>query len=275
MELDQAAIDRFRTEVWAYFEAHRRDMPWRRPEANGSFDPYKILVSELMLQQTQVPRVIPKFQQFVAVFPDIRALASAPLADVLRLWSGLGYNRRAKFLWQAARAVEHDFDGLLPQTLKELKQLPGVGANTGGAILAYAFNQPVVFIETNIRTVYIHHFFIGKDDVPDTALLGLIGQTLPPDNPREWYWALMDYGAHLKSSVGNLNRHSRQYARQSPLEGSVRQIRGRVLKLLGEGPHSRTRLAAIIRDDRLSTVLEDLRREGLIHHHAGRLYLGS
>ena len=249
--------------LWDYYShAARHDLPWRQPDADGSLDPYKILVSELMLQQTQVPRVIPKYHDFLQRFPDIHTLATAELGDVLRAWQGLGYNRRAKFLWQAARQI--DERGTFPTTREALVRLSGIGPNTAGAILAYAFNQPVAFIETNIRTVYIHHFFEDYTDIADKEILALVEQTLDRENPREFYWALMDYGSHLKATFGNLNKASRHYAKQSTFHGSRRQVRGQVLRELGS--HSRTlaELQAIISDERLESVLQDLVSEGLV-----------
>ena len=148
--MSQQQIHDFQSMVWDYFETHgRHDLPWRLPTDRG-FDPYAIMVSEIMLQQTQVGRVIPKFQAFMKQFPTVQALASAPLSDVLQAWSGLGYNRRAKFLWQAAQQVVTDYAGVMPKTLEDLVRLPGIGKNTAGAIMAYAYDQPVYFIETNI-----------------------------------------------------------------------------------------------------------------------------
>lgn len=156
-------MEQFSDTVWQYYKAHgRHDLPWRQPEANGELDPYKVLVSEIMLQQTQVSRVIPKFYAFIDQFPALEALAQAPLSDVLKFWSGLGYNRRAKFLWQTAGVVVTNHAGRLPQDSRELVTLPGIGYNTAGALLAYAYNRSVVFVETNIRTVFIYHFFCGS-----------------------------------------------------------------------------------------------------------------
>ena len=184
--------------LWDYYQTNgRHDLLWRESDVHGNFDPYRILVSEIMLQQTQVSRVTPKFNEFLINFPDVRSLAHATLADVLALWSGLGYNRRAKFLWQAAQYVTDQCNGVFPQTSAELQKLPGVGKNTAGAIMAYAFNLPVVFIETNIRTVYIHHFFADQGGVTDAAIYEVLEATVDQNNPREFYWALMDYGSHL------------------------------------------------------------------------------
>lgn len=219
-----------------------------------------------MLQQTQVSRVIPKYQAFVERFPSVDALANSELGDVLRAWQGLGYNRRAKFLWQAAQAV-HDI-GAFPDIAAELVKLPGVGVNTAGAILAYAFNQPVVFVETNVRTVYIHHFFADRTDVHDKEIRALVGQTLDREQPREFYWAAMDYGSHLKATVGNLNKASSHYAKQSKFHGSRRQVRGRVLRAL-ETPASLTELRRSISDERLESVLHDLVHEQLVRFEDG------
>jgi A/G-specific adenine glycosylase len=256
--------DSFQKTVWQHYRQHgRHDLPWRLP-IDDAFDPYRILVSEIMLQQTQVHRVLPKYMAFLETYPNFRTLATAPLSAVIAQWNGLGYNRRAKFLWQTARAVQQQHGGKLPATLSELVRLPGIGTNTAGAILAYAFNQPIVFIETNIRTVFIHHFFAHQTDVDDKALLPVIEETLPKDNPREWYWALMDYGTYLKQTVGNVSRASKSYAKQSTFEGSRRQIRGQVLRELLDGPRSLTDLSAAIADERLASVLEDLNKEGMI-----------
>lgn len=257
-------IARFQAEVLEYYRQYgRHDLPWRQPEPDGDFDPYKIVVSEIMLQQTQATRVVPKYRQFLAEFPSFAALAAAPLSSVLIAWSGLGYNRRAKFLRQCAEQVTHEHGGQLPQTSEALVRLPGIGVNTAGAILAYAYNKPVVFIETNIRTVFIHHFFADKTGVDDRDILDLAARTLP-DDTRTWYWALMDYGSHLKQTVGNLNVLSKHYAKQTNFVGSRRQIRGQVLKLLSTRPHSRAELMQLIPDERLAGVLEDLCSEGFI-----------
>ncbi len=245
-------------------------MPWRAEPT-----PYFVLVSEIMLQQTQVPRVLPKFAQFVERFPDVHALANATLGDVLATWSGLGYNRRAKFLWQAAQKILTDHAGDVPRTTAQLVQLPGIGPNTAGAILAYAYNEPAIFIETNIRTVFIYHFFADhSDSVNDAALRELVQQTLPPDNPRQWYWALMDYGTHLKATAGAQLHRVHGYKPQSAFAGSQRQIRGQVLReLLHHKSLSLDDLHLRITDDRLSGVVDALVGEGLLRRQRNRLYL--
>ena len=258
----------------AYYAAHGRyDLLWRLPEADGSFDPYKVLVSEIMLQQTQVPRVIPKYEAFLQRFPAISELAAASLGDVLVTWQGLGYNRRAKFLWLAAQRIVSDFNGRLPNNQTALESLPGIGANTAGAIRAYAFNEPVVFVETNIRTVYIHHFFKDKADIPDVAVRMVLSKTLDHRNPRVFYWSLMDYGSYLKQVVGNLSRASKAYAKQSKFAGSARQLRGRALRLLAGGALSEAALLDELHDTRAAAIVADLTREGLIQRVSGHYKL--
>jgi len=256
--------------VWAYYRANgRHDLPWRLPEPDGSFDPYKILVSEIMLQQTQVPRVLPKYQAFIREFPTVQALAAAPLGVVLVAWQGLGYNRRAKYLWQAAQIVVGDYKGIFPRTVQELVRLPGIGINTAGAVLAYAYNEQVVFIETNIRTVYIHHFLYDQVGVTDKDIQALVIATLPPADTRGWYWALMDYGTYLKQTVGNTSRASKTYARQSKFAGSLRQLRGKVLRVLANGPQLETDLLRLLDDERSQAVLKALTDEGMVRAHDG------
>lgn len=240
-------------------------MPWRSAEADGGFDPYKIWLSEIMLQQTQVARVIPKFEQFLKRFPDVQSLAAAPLADVLVLWSGLGYNRRAKYLHDAARRVVSDHNGKFPQSVAELSALPGVGKNTAGAILAYAHNEPVVFIETNIRSVLILYFFENQDSVTDAQLREVAQAVLDEKNPREWYWALMDYGSHLKSTAGNHARRAKSYVKQSKFEGSRRKVRGQVMRRLVDGPAELDALQNFVNDERLPLVLDALVGEQLVY----------
>lgn len=266
--LSEGQIHEFREIVWDYYHAHARSMPWRDEPT-----PYHVLVSELMLQQTQVGRVLPKYEQFLRRFPDVASLAAAPLSDVLSAWSGLGYNRRAKFLHAAAQRVMSEYEGELPNTSAGLTDLPGVGKNTAGAVMAYAFNQPVVFIETNVRTVFFHHFFEDRTDVDDKELLPLVEQACDPDHPREWYWALMDYGTHLKQTRGNNISQSKHYARQSKFEGSRRQVRGKIVKMLVVGPLPLSELISLAKDERAESVVGDLVREGFVEKNEGQLRL--
>jgi A/G-specific adenine glycosylase len=266
--------EQFQTIVYEYYDkSGRHDLVWRKADADGSYDPYKILVSEIMLQQTQVPRVVPKYEEFIAHFPNIVSLADAPLGDVLRLWNGLGYNRRAQYLHRSAQEIIKTMAGRFPRTTAELITLPGIGNNTAGAILAYSFNQPIIFIETNIRTVFIHHFFQGVDQVSDADILKLVEEMIDRDNPRQWYWALMDYGSHLKHSVGNPNTASKLYVKQSKFQGSRRQLRGQIIRQLKTQSLSLEELQAHIIDDRLGAVISQLVAEQLIKQVGDRFSL--
>jgi A/G-specific adenine glycosylase len=259
----------FKELIWEKSRELYRDMPWR-----DNTDPYFVLVSELMLQQTQVERVIPKFHEFITTFPTIKDLAQASLGDVVRVWSGLGYNRRAKFLYEAARKVEADFGGSIPSTFEELVKLPGVGPNTAGAILAYSFNQPVVFIETNIRTVYFHYLFPDQALVSDKELKELVAETLDTEHPRQWYWALMDYGAYLKKQGAGRIDKSSHYKKQAPLKGSLREVRGLILKALAAGDRKPDELQAQLpRDDRYEKALAALMAENMVQVTDDRLHL--
>jgi A/G-specific adenine glycosylase len=224
------AIKEFQKAVLGYYRDHGRDLAWRE-----TTDPYHILVSEIMLQQTQVERVSVKFPAFIGRFPDFGSLAEAPLPDVLLAWQGMGYNRRALSLQKCARRVVEEHDGTLPQDPEVLATFPGIGRATAASICAFAFNMPVVFIETNIRRVFIHYFFGNAKTVDDTEILPWVKKTLYEKDPRTWYNALMDLGTDLKMSVGNPNRRSRHYTKQAAFEGSDRKIRGSILRILLAG----------------------------------------
>ena len=277
--LSAAAVDRFRALVYAQYRRHRRTLAWRTTR-----DPYAILVSEVMLQQTQVARVARYYARFLARFPDPAALARAPLGAVLEQWSGLGYNRRALALQRAAQALVRDHGGSLPADPAALQRLPGIGPATAGALLAFAFDRPVVFIETNIRRVYLDRFFADSAGVPDRALLPLVACTLDREHPRRWYYALMDYGAALGRRGLNPNRRSAHYARQSAFPGSFRQLRGLVLRLLTERrclsyPQLQARCAAsglpAATGERLAAVVEALVAEQFLERRGSQLCLSG
>ncbi len=246
-----------------------RSMPWREDTR-----PYYVLVSELMLQQTQVPRVVPKFEAFIERFPNERALAAASLADVLRMWQGLGYNRRAKFLHEAGKMILEEFGGVFPESEADIMRLPGVGKNTAGAIRAYAFNMPSIFVETNVRTVYIHHFFADDFAVDDKQIIELLEATIDRNNPRQFYQNLMDYGSWLKSQgVRNISQ-SRHYKKQSPLKGSVREVRGQIVRALSEEAKTEALLRRTISsDERFTAALDGLLKEGIVQQSCGQLHL--
>ncbi len=263
--------------VWEFYKTNgRRSLPWRK-----TTNPYRILVSEVMLQQTQVDRVILKYKAFLKLFPTVKKLSEAPLGQVLRAWQGLGYNRRAKMLHECAKTITQKCRGrgahpTLPRSYEELVKLPGVGPYTAGAIMAFAYNKPVSIIETNIRTVMIHHFFNDEVEISDQAILRLTVRSLDTENPREWYYALMDYGAYLKKTVGNQNVRSKHYVKQSTFKNSDRQIRGAILRRFSlitihskaSPSYGLTRRALHtelpFEIDRIDAQLERLKEEGMV-----------
>lgn len=255
-------LSMFRDEVLAHYRDNRRDMPWRETD-----DPYAVLVSEVMLQQTQVARVLTHYPEWLAAFPTIDALATASLAAVLEKWQGLGYNRRAVALKRCAEICSERFAGELPRELAELRALPGIGPATAAAIANYAFGIPVPFIETNVRAAVLHHFFEDTTAVPDSALMPIVEATWDPDSPREWGYALMDYGAHLKRTLPNPSRRSRHHVRQSSFEGSHRQRRARVLReVLSQPGLEAGQYAALVGTDDADAlgILEELAPEGFV-----------
>ncbi len=262
---------RFQEQIYAHYRENKRALPWRR-----THDPYKILLSEMMLQQTQVKRVIEKYEGFLLRFPTIESVAQAPLRAVLASWQGLGYNRRALALKRLAGIVVERHGGRIPLAIEALKALPGIGAATAGAVCTFAFDKPVIFIETNIRSVFIHFFFQDKGGVNDSEILPLIAQTLDAKRPRRWYYALMDYGAMLKEQHANPGRRSAHYTRQAPFEGSLRQVRGMILKALvaHAGIPEAALVKAINRDEKLvRKALRQLRTEGFIVKKRKRFFI--
>lgn len=268
---DTKKLEHVKRMVWAHYRTSgRHNLPWRT-----TTNPYHILVSEVMLQQTQVDRVIPKYQAFLKRFPTVAALAEAPLRDVLTLWQGLGYNRRAKALHEAARHIVRVHKGKMPRTYEELALLPGVGPYTASAVCAFAYNQPVVMIETNIRTVFFYHLLGTRTAVPDSEIRDLAAAILDNKRARLWYWALMDYGAHLKRNGIRVNSQSKHYTKQSKFEGSDRQIRGAILRAVCNDHVSRSDLYKTIdaQRTRIDTQLDALTHEGLVLNRRGRVTL--
>ena len=261
-QLSLKEISSFQSVIYRYFTEHGRDLPWRNTE-----DPYCILVSEMMLQQTQVERVMDKYVLFLSKFPDLAALARAALREVLEVWQGLGYNRRAMSLIALAKVVATQHHGKLPANREALIRLPGIGCATAGSILAFAFHEPSVFIETNIRRVFIHHFFQDRESIHDDEIIPLVEVTLDRSNSRDWYYALMDYGSMLKKQIANPNRKSAHYTRQSPFEDSDRKIRGAILKVLvGQVSMTEEDMAATVggEQERMKKILSALVKEGFI-----------
>ena len=228
-----------------------------------------------MLQQTTVSRVLPKYEQFTKVFPSVEVLAKASLGTVLRAWQGLGYNRRARYLHEAARMIT-EAGGQWPHDVSTLEALPGVGRYTARAVAAFAYNHPVILIETNVRTVFIHHFFATKPAVSDAELEPLITKTLPTHRSREWYYALMDYGAYLKKTVGNESRRSRHYRIQATFENSDRQIRGAIIRELVKAASTTQRILTSLSGfpaERVLAQINILADEGLLRKRGTQLSL--
>lgn len=269
------SIIAFRRKVLMHYRKRgRHELTWRHAK-----DPYKIFVSEVMLQQTQVPRVIGKYEEFLHEFPTIRKLAAAPLLKVLRIWSGLGYNRRARFLHEAAKIIRDEYDGEVPREHKKLMALPGIGAYTASAIRTFAFNELDVFIETNIRAAFIHHFFsdslfshgrrnIRTKYVTDAEILPIAKRAMDGQEPREWHWALMDYGTHLKKVHSNPTRRSAHYIRQTAFRGSMREARGAIIRALLRADNIKGLRNPYI--DRFDAAFESLAEDRLVKRERGQ-----
>lgn len=309
-KISTTLVKRFQDTIYHYYQHNKRSFPWRE-----TANPYHILISEVMLQQTQVQRVITKYNEFIAAFPSVEILARATLAEVYQVWQGMGYNRRALYLQKTAESIVKKYVSTIPKTVEELQKLPGIGYNTSCAIVAFAFNKPVVFIETNIRSVFIHEFgrsiprfsapmgalprpvssppqakpdrdgesqvaqneyFRPYDSIDDKDILPLIEQTLDQKNPREWYWALMDYGAYLKKKYPNPSRKSKHYNKQSRFEGSNRQLRGKILKFAAKHPNlTKKKLYQLLKEDRdrIDEILTQMEKEGFVVIKKSHLYL--
>ncbi len=264
---EPAAIADFRRAVLDQYRERGRSFPWRETR-----DPWLILVSEVMLQQTQTERVIPYWLRWRELWPSPAALAAAPLDAVIREWSGLGYNRRGRFLKDAAAQIASRFGGRVPSAPADLETLSGIGPYTARAIACFAFGSTDVFVETNIRAAALHFFFPDREKVKDSELLPILEQALDRGDPRRWHWALMDYGAALKRLTANPNRRSAHYARQSRFEGSLRQARGSALRsLAADGPADLAELAdrTGLSPDRLSAALSALAADSLVAERSG------
>lgn len=272
MRTDPATLRAFRKLVLLHYKAHGRHMlPWRK-----TTDPYEILVSEVMLQQTQVDRVIPFYKAFLKAFPTPKKLAGAPLSHVLTLWQGLGYNRRAKMLQNAAKEITVKWKGRFPRAIEEIESLPGVGPYTASAVAAFAFNADSIFIETNIRAVIIHHFCTGKNAVSDDAIREVLRAVYPKGNAREWYSALMDYGAALKRQGVRTNARVKGYTKQKTFAGSLRQARGAILRTLAKGSLTTkkvTMLLGLAREEQMKGALASLVKEEMVELLQGTVRL--
>lgn len=274
--MDRRTILQFQKTILEWHKKYgRHDLPWRKTK-----NPYRILASEIMLQQTQVDRVIPKYKSFLKKFPNAETLAKAPMANVLKEWKGLGYNRRGMFLKRAAEKIVSDFHGTIPRSPASIELLPGVGTYTARAVAVFSFNTPEIFIETNIRRIFIHFFFKNRHSVSDSEILPLIEKTLWHKDPREWYSALMDYGASQFKSMKNPNKKSKHYTKQSRFEGSPRYARSHILdhilykervslkdmlSFFKDDPHMKSYLS----EEALGAILQKMAHEGLLYERDG------
>ncbi|MCX5923818.1 MAG: A/G-specific adenine glycosylase [Candidatus Dependentiae bacterium] len=268
-------IKTFQKIIHDFYTLNKRDFLWRE-----DISPYKIFVSEIMLQQTQTARVEPKFAAWLQKFPDFKSLASASKEQVLSAWQGLGYNRRGLALHSGAQRIVSEFNGCLPDSEQALQTFVGIGPNTAASICAFAFNKPVVFIETNIRTVFLHHFFSEQTDVDDKQILQLVAASLDKQNPRDWYYGLMDYGVYLKKEFKANNKRSRHFIKQSKFIGSRRQVRGAIVRILTQVKRlSHDELGELVKQEipysvhDVDIVLQQLIGEGLVQQHDEHYYL--
>jgi len=257
--------EEFKKAVLLHYQQAKRNFPWHYT------DPWGVMVSEFMLQQTRTERVIPYWENWMKLWPQPKALADASMETALRAWSGLGYNRRCRYLKESAAIITNRNSGKVPETPKALLSLPGVGPYMSAAIACFAYNFPAVFIETNIRSAVIYNFFPGRDDVRDSEIIPILEAALDRNDPRTWHYALMDYGAFIKKTTANPNRRSAHYTRQSPFNGSFRQARGKVIKALvstGRCTAEELKLATGLEEGKLYEVLEKLKKESFVAEDA-------
>jgi A/G-specific adenine glycosylase len=267
-DVDAARAAELQDRILSWYAANARDLPWRR-----TTDPYAVLVSEVMLQQTQVPRVVPKYDAFLAAYPRLEDLAQAPLDEVLRLWKGLGYNNRARRLRDCAAAAVANAgaaSAALPHSLEGLRALPGVGPYTARAVLVFAHNDDVAAVDANVRRVLTHELRL-EADLTDGELQTVADAVLPRGRSRDWHNALMDYGALVLTAraTGIAPR-----ARQGAFEGSRRWFRSRLLQtLLDRGPQRLDQLADALEvtPDVAAELADLLTRDGLARRDGDRV----
>jgi len=232
----------------------------------------------MMLQQTQTSRVSEKFLEFIEKFPDFHSLAAAPLEKVLKAWQGLGYNRRAIALKKIAEDIINPYNGKLPDSVDLLKTLPQIGQNTASSIVTFAYNKPTIFIETNVRVVFIYFFFPTEKNIKDKDILPIVEKTLDKQNPRNWYYALMDYGVMLKKSHPNLNKRSAHYRKQSTFKGSNREVRGKILKILlscNQISVQNLLKKLKISSQKLKPILSQLEKEDFIYREGEMIFISA
>lgn len=272
-------IKQFQRYILNWYRKNNRDhLPWRVTKTRA-VNPYEIFVSEMMLQQTQVTRVLEKYARFLEAFPTILYLAKAPLEKVLRVWQGMGYNRRARFLKEAAEIIVKNHKGVIPSEPEILRALPGIGPYTAGAIACFAHNKPVTFLDTNIRKTLLKWFFYTTDynklprqKIDDRELLKIAENVCYKKNPRRWHYALMDYGALVLNNKPELLKRVKSYHRQPRFAGSTRYWRSQIVKyLLQYEQASGEELQALVSGE-IQPLLSSLARDGLVEASSPGLY---
>lgn len=261
---------KFQEIIIDFYRKNKRKLVWRE-----KVTPYNVFISEIMLQQTQVARVEKKFPEFIKKFPDFKSLANTSIRNILAVWQGMGYNRRALYLKQAAEIITTKYRGKVPKNMELLNKLPGIGNATANSIVVFTYNIPLIFIETNIRRVFIHFFFSDKENIDDKDIMPLVERTLDRKNPREWYFALMDYGSYLPKITKNPNTKSKHYSKQSSFKGSNREIRGAIVKSILKKPLTADMLVKLtdFEKERLQSNLLKLKDEGLIMEKKGKYFI--
>jgi len=273
MAISRARISAFQDMIFLWWQEHKRDLPWRKTR-----DPYRILVSEVMLQQTQVSRVLPKYDEFLRVFSDVNALSQASTAQVLRLWHGMGYNRRALYLKKTAETVRDMYGGIFPEDEQSLTKLPGLGRYTARAILVFAYEKDVAMVDTNIRQIITHFFYKGKQQREKT-ILDMADTLFPRGRSWEWHQALMDYGALEMSRVRG--KRVSVGRKQAPFRDSNRYYRGRVIDVLRVGEADEWKMVADFSRqydkpaEYFTGVIGQLIKDGLVERRGTRITLPS
>ena len=259
MELTVNQITDFQKKIWLFWKENQRDLPWRE-----TTDPYKIFISELMLQQTQVDRVILKYIEFIKKYPTMNSIVKATDAEIIRLWKGLGYNRRALYARKAMEYLLKHFNGIFPTNEKDLRKLPGIGEYTAKAILSFALHQKVTLIDTNIRQV-VEVEFAGGKKLPEHTLFLIVKKIMPKKETWLWHQALMDYNALFLSK----NKERKKAVNKIPFKKSNRYVRGRIIDLLRTKSYLKVKLITAMKNyekskEDVEKAVNTLIKDGLI-----------
>ena len=269
MKIETGQIKSFRTKIRTFYRKHGRDLPFRMIN-----NPYLVTVSEIMLQQTQVDRVIPKYENWIKQFPDWKTLSKSSNKSILTYWSGLGYNRRALYLKEIAQIIVKNHNGKMPPDIKTLQSFPGIGKYTSHAILIFAFDKRVAAVDTNIRKVLLHEFNLPPE-TSEKDIQSLADLVLPKTKIKEWHYALMDYAKTLPQDVHI--KYQTKY-KQSKFEGSLRQIRGEIIRQLTKNRFTTIQqISAILKrnDVDIQKAITTLVNENMIQVKNKKIYLSK